>query len=177
MSGPLAYFITFTSYGTWLHGRAPGSVDRQHNAPGTPFLPPNPGQEDARRGQMRQPVYVLDDPRRQVVLRTVLEVARHRGWNVWAVHARSNHVHVVVSASARPEKVMSDFKAWASRRLREAFGEDADRDRWTQHGSTKYLWTDEAVADKVAYVVDGQGAPMAVYDSRARAEPDASATG
>jgi hypothetical protein len=25
---PLAYFITFTTYGAWLHGRAPGSVDR-----------------------------------------------------------------------------------------------------------------------------------------------------
>ena len=32
---------------------------------------------------------------------------------------------------------MTDLKAWASRRLREAFAENADRDRWTQHGSTR----------------------------------------
>lgn len=166
MREPLAYFITFTTYGTWLHGRAEGSVDRGHNVPGTPFLPSNTNQESDRRKRMRQPEYVLDEVRRQVVLRTILEVARHRGWTPWAVHVRSNHAHVVVSAAARPEKVMSDFKAWASRRLREEFGEDADRDRWTQHGSTRYLWTETALAEKVAYVVEGQGNPMAVYDSR-----------
>ena len=28
MSDPLAYFITFTCYGNWLHGDERGSVDR-----------------------------------------------------------------------------------------------------------------------------------------------------
>ena len=63
---------------------------------------------------------------------------------------------------------MADFKAWASRRLRE----EPDRDRWTQHGSTIYVWTSESLAEKIAYVVHGQGAPMAVYDSR-KTEPEA----
>jgi hypothetical protein len=42
----LAYFITFTTYGTWLHGmdKELGSVDVRHNAYATPFLGP-----DARR--------------------------------------------------------------------------------------------------------------------------------
>ena len=35
---PLAYLITFTCYGTRLHGHKSGSVDRRHNAPGSPFL-------------------------------------------------------------------------------------------------------------------------------------------
>jgi hypothetical protein len=39
---PLAYFIMFRSYGTWLHGDSRGSVDRLHNTYGTPRLPPNP---------------------------------------------------------------------------------------------------------------------------------------
>ncbi len=36
---PLAYFITFRCYGTWLHGDRRGSVDRFHNIYGTPRLP------------------------------------------------------------------------------------------------------------------------------------------
>jgi REP element-mobilizing transposase RayT len=172
MNVPLAYFITFTTYGTWLHGRAPGSVDREHNEPGMPLLPADAEQESAERGRLRQREYRLDAGRRDVVLRTIVEVAKHRGWTLWAVHVRSNHVHIVVSAAARPEKVMADLKAWASRRLRETFGEDADRDRWTQHGSTIYVWTSEALAEKIAYVVHGQGVPMAVYDSR-KTEPEA----
>jgi REP element-mobilizing transposase RayT len=166
MPEPLAYFITFSTYGTWLHGSNPGSVDRSHNAPGTPLLPADPELEAARRRSMRQEPYLLDEPRREVVLRTIREVARHRGWRLWAVHVRSNHVHVIVTAAAKPEKVMSDFKAWASRRLRENFGEDADRDRWTQHGSTKYIFGDDVLPAKIEYVVNGQGAPMSCYDGR-----------
>jgi REP element-mobilizing transposase RayT len=173
MREPLAYFITFSTYGTWLHGRSPGSVDRQHNQPGTPWLPPSPNREAVRHAQMRQAEYLLDEQRRAVVLRTILEVARHRGWKVWALHVRSSHVHGVVSAAAKPEKVMADFKAWASRRLREQLGEEADRDRWTQHGSTRYLWDEPAVAEKIAYTLDGQGEPMARFDGRTAAEPEA----
>jgi REP element-mobilizing transposase RayT len=154
-----------------LHGREPGSVDREHNVPGTPFLPADAELEAARRQAMRQEPYLLDGPRRDVVLRTIREVAQHRKWKLWAVHVRSNHVHIVVTAPATPEKVMADFKAWASRRLREAFGEDADRDRWTQHGSTKYLNSQEALQAKIVYVVDEQGERMACFDSRN--EPEA----
>ena len=173
MGEPLAYFITFTTYGAWLHGRTPGSVDRQHNVPGTPFLSPDPETEAANRTAMRQEPYFLDEPKRTVVLRTIREVAAHRGWKLWAMHVRTNHVHIVVTAPAKPEKVMADFKAWASRRLREAFEESADRDRWTQHGSTRYLNTQAALDAAVIYVVDEQGEPMARFDARNENEPEA----
>src|SRR5215470_8580668 len=165
MSDPLAYFITFTTYGTWLHGRAAGSVDREHNAPGTPFLPADADMEAERRKALRQEPYALDEPRQAVVLRTIREVAAHRGWKLWAVHVRTNHVHIVVTAACKPEKVMSDLKAWASRRLREAFGEDADRDRWTQHGSTRYLWDVASLDGAIVYVLDEQGDRMACFDA------------
>lgn len=166
-SDPLAYFITFTTYGTWLHGRDAGSVDCAHNTPGTPFLPGNPNREAARRGAMRQAPYELDESRRTVVLRTIQEVASYRRWKLWAVHVRSNHVHVVVTApAANPEKVMSDFKAWASRRLREALAEPADRNRWTEHGSTRWVNTEETLEAAIKYVVEEQGEAMACFDGR-----------
>lgn len=172
---PLAYFITFTTYGTWLHGRDPGSVDRKHNVPGTPWLAPNARLMTAREQAMKQEPYELDGPRRIVVLKTVLEVCHHRKWMLHAVHVRTNHVHLVVTAPTKPEKVMSDIKAWSSRRLREATNEPADRDRWTQHGSTRYLNDEDSVLRAVAYVLDEQGTPMAIYPHRTNA-PDASAT-
>lgn len=171
MAEPFAYLITFTTYGTWLHGRDPGSVDREHNIPGTSLLAADPAMEAANRKRLRQEPYMLDEPRRTVVLRTIREVAAHRKWKLWAVHVRTNHVHVVVTADSKPEKVMADFKAWASRRLREAFGESADRDRWTQHGSTRYLNTHASLDAAIAYVVEEQGAATAYFDSRH--EPEA----
>ncbi len=172
MAEPLAYFITFSAYGTWLHGRSSGSVDRAHNIPGTPLLPAQPQLETARQRSLRQEPYLFDEPRRTNILRTIQEVAKHRGWKLWAVHVRTTHVHVVVTAAAKPEKVMSDFKAWASRRLRESFEESEDRDRWTQHGSTRWVDTEESLAAAIAYVVEEQGEAMACFDCRNEAHLD-----
>lgn len=163
---PLAYFITFSTYGAWLHGRAQGSVDRAHNLPGTPFLPSDREPEQEMRCAMRQEPYILDALRREVVLRTIQEVAAHRHWKLWAVHVRTNHVHLVITADCKPEKVMTDLKAWCSRRLREACDESSDRDRWSQHGSTRYLNDEKAFDAAVRYVVEGQGNPMTRFDHR-----------
>ena len=170
-SEPVAYFITFTTYGTWLHGRAEGSVSHSQNDYGNPTLAADPRLEIEQRRAMRQPAYMLDEDRRSIVLKTILEVAGHRGWKLWAVHVRSNHVHIVATGEATPEKMTIDFKAWASRRLREAFGESVDRDRWTQGGSTLYLWSKAALHEKVEYVLNGQGERMARFDGSS--EPEA----
>jgi REP element-mobilizing transposase RayT len=170
-SSPLAYFITFSTYGAWLHGRDCGSIDKLHNEFGTPFLEPDAKREEAEMTNMREPTYQLNLERRRVVLATVREVCRHRGWKLWACHVRTTHVHVIVSANAKPEKVMNDLKAYASRRLKEQLHESADAKRWTQHGSTRYLWKEHEVAAKVEYVLNGQGEPMERFDGTS--EPEA----
>jgi len=160
---PLAYFITFSTYGTWLHGDARGSVDCEHNQVGTPWLAPDPERHLAGRGRMTQEPYVLDAPRRAVVRDAVVEACQFRGWRLLALHVRSNHVHLVVSAEAEPEGVMRVCKSRASRWLSEAGFDTPDRKRWTEHGSTKYRWTEEEVAAAVEYTLNRQGRPMAVY--------------
>jgi REP element-mobilizing transposase RayT len=161
---PLAYLITFTCYGTWLHGKGPASVDRDHNIPGTPFLAPDAKREERERRRMDQPPYELDAPRRQVVLNAIREVAEYRAWELYAAHVRTTHVHVVVSSSETPERVMNDFKVYASRGLNKAGFENAERKRWTRHGSNPYLWKPRDVEAAVHYVLHEQGEPMAVFD-------------
>ena len=93
----------------------------------------------------------------------ICEIAARKHWSLHAVHVRSNHVHVVVSADAPSERVMNDLKTAASRRLNTAFPTERDRTRWTRHGCTRYLWMEEEVAYKVAYVLNGQGEPLDRY--------------
>jgi hypothetical protein len=50
---------------------------------------------------------------------------------------RSNHVHSVVEAEVPPERVMSDFKAYASRRLNRMRLDESGRKRRARHGSTR----------------------------------------
>src|SRR5207249_9910592 len=105
MTEPLAFFITFACYGTWLHGDPRGSVDRDHSTYGTPYLPPDRGRCAREQAQLRASPYLLDASRRQVVLEAILALARRKAWRLWAVHVRSNHVHVVISAGGAVERV------------------------------------------------------------------------
>jgi putative DNA methylase len=161
--GPAAYFLTWTCYGTWLHGDERASVDREHNIPGEPYLDPNDSRQACEHEQMDQPPYGLDASRRKVVLDAVRQDCSFRGWGLRAVHVRSNHVHVVVSAPLPPERVLNDLKSYASRRLNEAGLDSVDRKRWTRHGSTRYLWKEADVGRAIQYVVEGQGEPMEVW--------------
>jgi hypothetical protein len=46
---------------------------------------------------------------------------------------------------------------------------DSDRvNRWTRHGSTRYLWKEAEVEATIQYVVNEQGLPMAVYENKNR---------
>lgn len=50
----LGYFITFHTYGTWLHDHADGSVD-EHAIPGTLMLPPDPACEQREHTALKHP--------------------------------------------------------------------------------------------------------------------------
>ncbi|HWA98068.1 MAG TPA: transposase [Pirellulales bacterium] len=148
------------TYGTWLHGDERGSVDREHSAFGSDLLPTNANRTAFDRRRLKHAPMVLDQSRRALVQNAIEGVATYRAWRLWAINVRTNHVHVVVSADCKPERVMSDFKAWATRRLREAGLLERDVRPWSDHGSTRYLWNERALEDACKYVVDCQGANL-----------------
>jgi REP element-mobilizing transposase RayT len=99
----------------------------------------------------------LSAKQQELVSDVVVKVCDFRGWTALAVHVRTNHVHIVVSVLAKPEKMMVDFKAYATRGLRKYDGSRATGIKyWTQQGSTRYLWTRQSVEAAVRYVRDGQ---------------------
>jgi REP element-mobilizing transposase RayT len=164
----LAYFITFSTYGTWVHGtsKGKGSVDREHNQHGMPFVEPDASCEAEAREKMKQPPYTMRADEREIVRDAIVELCREKGWQLLAVHVRSNHVHVVVSVDRDAGRVMADIKARASRELTRRGFADAKRKRWTRHGSTLHLFDEATVAEKIDYTLNRQGAPMAFYDGR-----------
>jgi REP element-mobilizing transposase RayT len=107
--------------------------------------------------------YSLDQPQRQVVLRTIQEVSNHRRWRLLAAHIRSNHLHIIAHAEGDPDKVMEDYKAYCTRRLREAGFEPGRRHRWTEGGSKRYLWNSEQLQPAIRYVLVDQGEWMEVF--------------
>lgn len=159
----MRYFITFSCYGTHLHGADAGSVDRTQNLSGSRLLEVNPKRAAAERERMDQAPYLLDQERREMVLQSIREVCLHQGWNLLAAHVRTNHVHLVMEADVRPERAMNAFKSYASGKLNRLGRDTPDKKRWARYGSTRWLWKDEDVKAAIHYVVMEQGEPMAVF--------------
>jgi REP element-mobilizing transposase RayT len=160
----VTYLITFACYGRHLHGCESGSVDDEHNTPGTPVIETDHARAGAERDRMDQAPYDLDEIRRDAVLKAIQEVCARRSWSLLAAHVRSNHVHTVVEAQAEPERVMHDFKTHASRRLNGMRIEEPNRKRWARHGSTRWLWKPQHVSAAIRYVVEEQGDAMSVFE-------------
>jgi hypothetical protein len=59
---------------------------------------------------------------------------------------------------------MTAMKAYSSRALNQLSLEGAERRRWAHHGSTRYLWTTDAVLTAIQYVVHEQGESMEVIE-------------
>jgi REP element-mobilizing transposase RayT len=174
MDYPLAYLITFTTYGVWLHGDIRGSVDKEHNKYGDDFLPRTESFERQDRKFLKNDAVLLAENDRNIVLNAILSQCSFRGWFAYAIHVRSNHIHIVVSAAEKPEKIMSTFKSYSTRALR-ASGINRLK-FWTVHGSTRYLWDKEKLEKAIKYVRDEQGKMMA-YGNSKTTEPGAKATG
>ena len=157
---PLAYLITFRSYGTWLHGDERGSVDRFHNVYGTPRLPPNEQRKQYEERLLAMPPVKLNSRKRAVVEAGIRETCAIRKWLLWAFNIRTNHVHTVVSANSPAWQVLNALKANATRSLRESGCWRSERSPWARRGSKRRLWTDKQVADAIAYVLYDQGEPL-----------------
>jgi REP element-mobilizing transposase RayT len=154
---PFGYLITIRAYGTWLHGRA-GSVDRFHNRYGTPKLAANQKRREYNARLLAGAPVALGLKQRKAIELAIKETCEIRKWTLWALNARTNHVHSVVTANCKPKEIATAFKANATRKMREAHVWQSDRSPWVGGGgSKKYLWTEKSLADAIAYVLYDQG--------------------
>jgi transposase IS200 family protein len=149
---PLAYFLTWTAYGTWLPGDDRGWVKRHGR-----FEEPNRGLERHAEILRDEDPLILTSEQRRIVEGTIQRHCEVRGWQLWIVRARTNHVHVVVTANdVHPDTVMEQFKAWCTRKLKEADPATTRERWWTERGSTRYINHGDGLEQAILYVRDGQ---------------------
>src|SRR2546421_12252583 len=118
---PLAYLITFRCYGTWLHGDERGSYRRDSYAmSGVVRIPPRPSLKHAETRALAGCPVRLHKMQRAAVEQALREVCFDRRYRLRAINVRSNHAHTVVSALSEPEPILSAFKAYSTRNLRES---------------------------------------------------------
>jgi REP element-mobilizing transposase RayT len=155
----LAYFITWTTYGTWLPGDRRGWIKKGHSG----IQPPDWRLEDEACERMVEQPVVLTVSQRAIVEQTIRAHCDIRKWELHAVNARTNHVHTVVSADRDPDTVRDQLKAWCSRKLSDAKGlktavaVKAGRRHWfTEGGDNEVIYDDEHLHNAIRYVLEGQ---------------------
>ena len=166
MPDALAYFLTWTTYGTWLPGDERGWVER-----GKGFQSPSRIRKVEAEAIMTEDACRLDAEQRIIVEDTVKDHCRIRGWELHTVNARSNHVHAVVAANEAPKIVRNQLKAWCTRNLKEnvrnrsrvrACGPRSNGNApirkkwWTEGGSIRLLDDEVSLESAILYVLEGQ---------------------
>ncbi|MHB8903277.1 MAG: transposase [Thermoguttaceae bacterium] len=160
---PIAYFLTWPTYGTWLPGDPRGWVAYRRG-----WKLPDPVRYLETQAIMKEDACVLTPRERKIVEDQVAETCEHRGWLLHAVNCRSNHMHLVISApDTRPRKVRIDIKAWCTRRLKEQ-SNPAREEWWAERGSQRYIFDEDSLATVMQYVTEAQ-APQYHADE---GEPD-----
>jgi REP element-mobilizing transposase RayT len=159
MADPIAYFLTWPTYGTWLPGDERGWVEYRHG-----WQLPDPVKKLEAEARMTEDACTLDTEQRALVENTIAEHCQIRGWQLHAVNCRSNHLHVVVTANRPPKDVRSQFKAWCTRRLKELERQRTNCDKirenwWAERGSRRYINDVDSLEAAILYVRDGQDAP------------------
>ena len=155
---PLAYLITFRTYGTWLHGDERGSTRRfRKSETEKKSIPINIPLKEKMIEETNAPAVLLGKQQRKIVEEAINEVCGFRNYVLHAVNARTNHTHSVVSAQCPPERIADTFKAYSTRRLREAGLIGIEEGIWARGRSRRYLWKPRHVDAAIEYVLYGQG--------------------
>ena len=162
---PLAFLITFRTYGTWLHGDERGSVNRFRNQYKSPRLPPEKRWLETNTQRLKKEIVLLDAAQRHCVEAAARETCEIRRWHLHAISVRTNHAHFVVAiGEKKPEIALNAFKANATRKMRESGCWRSTMSPWADKGSNRYLWNEESIARAVDYVVNGQGDDLPDFD-------------
>ena len=161
---PLAYFISFRAYGTWLHGDARGSIDRFHNRYRSAYLPINKTWHAYNRQQLKAAPLRLGAKQRKSIRAAIRETCDIRQWDLLAHNVRTNHVHTVVASHRKSSVVLNAFKGNATRQLRKDGLWPHSFSPWADKGSQRNLWNEESVARAIDYVLNGQGGKLPDFD-------------
>lgn len=149
---PIAYFITWTTYGSWLPGDARGWRKQQDGN-----KDPQPLLYDWCRDKMTGEQVLLRDVHQRAVEHVIVAHCKIREWLLHELAIRTNHVHVVVEACHHtPEQVWNQLKANATRVLRNCEVPIVVSKTWTRGGDCKLIFDEEQLDTVCQYVREAQ---------------------
>lgn len=167
------WFLTWTTYGTWLPGDRRGYVGAapdesgrwiEHNQVGTPPAAPNPQLYESMTRALKYPPIRLKFAQAMALHEQFLETTGFRNWLLIAVAVMRTHVHMVVGVPGDPDPdvVLGDLKSYGSRRLNRE-GEKPSSGTWWTTGGSKRKLPDEDAVEAVIHYIRNQPNPLLIW--------------
>ena len=147
-----SYHITFTTYGSWLHGDRRGSW-----ASNGSFVPPNPSMERGERRRCKYEAVIQTAPMRRIVFDAIRAEADFRQCKIRALNVLDNHVHMLIAVprETKSKVILSQIKSSATVALRKA-GFFQDRPIWTSGGNVSIVDTEGYFWRVYNYIINKQ---------------------
>ncbi|HUQ69889.1 MAG TPA: hypothetical protein VM165_10220 [Planctomycetaceae bacterium] len=149
---PIAYHITFGTYGCRLHGDPRGTVDRQHNQYLEPILSEDRQRELENQERLRFPPITLTAEQRIFIENVTPQICVRGGWTLHAVAAGPDHVHVCLTGDAEGKRIRNWFKRWLGEALSEKWPLLPEQTWWAEDGSVKWIFDEANFKNVVSYI-------------------------
>ncbi len=153
MNNILAYFLTWTTYGTWLPGDERNWVDRHHLSTTPAIQPPNPQLQAYARTMLKEEPVILSHTMRNTVRDALLGCCKNYSWHIHALAVCSNHIHIVLTApDVQPSKAMGILKVSATKSLNHLRTAPTRKHWWTRSGNKRVLPSPHDLDAAIQYV-------------------------
>ena len=149
---PMAYHITWGTYGTRLHGDERGTVDRSMNNFGDPIIGRDGDWHRIESSRLRFPARVLTVEQRLLIENIVPDICIRGGWTFVTTAAADDHVHNIISSPVDGKDIRKWLKRWVSEALNKRWPIEQGQVWWAECGSVKWIWNEDYYRRAADYV-------------------------
>jgi len=144
MQKTLGYFVTWTTYGTWLQGEEKGYVKNGC------VLVENPQLRGANIKALRGQPVKLYRKEKEIIRKAILSEAERHNQKIFAISVCSNHIHIVLEYCGKSiERIVGRYKAAGRIALqRNGF----NRRVWTKGYYKQYCFDEGSLQKRIKYV-------------------------
>ena len=119
--------------------------------------PPQPLLEEWCRNRLRAPVLKLSQSQRKKMEDVCYEPALIRKWQIHAIAARSNHIHLLVTADVEPKTICNQLKANGTRVLRQPPDPITATKIWTRGADIEIVDDHDQTLERIiTYITEAQ---------------------
>ena len=144
MKKTLGYFITWTTYGTWLQGETKGYVKDGH------ILSENPKLRESNIKDMAKRPIKLNQRQKEIAREAILREAKKYKHKIPAIAVCTNHVHIIIEYCGEPiERIVGRYKNAACIALQK---DGLSGKEWTRGYDKRYCFDEKSLKDRIDYV-------------------------